>query len=178
MKRQILIAFVLLCALGTSAKQRTELELLQVAKNFLLVKDTHAKRVMGQVSVTAIIKDSQLTIFDCDNGKCVIVSNDDTFKPILGYTDSPFSQTDMAPAFKWWMETINRSMEQMLTQGEMPHKATRNEKYREEVAQLLTTAWSQESPYSDLCPTYTQNTKTYHYVTGCVATAMAQIMYY
>lgn len=69
-------------------------------------------------------------------------------------------------------------MEQMLTQGEMPKKATRNEKYREEVAQLLTTAWSQESPYSDLCPTYTQNTKTYHYVTGCVATAMAQIMYY
>lgn len=178
MKRQILIAFVLLCALGTSAKQRTELELLQVAKNFLLVKDTHAKRVMGQVSVTTIIKDSQLTIFDCDNGKCVIVSNDDTFKPILGYTDSPFSQTDMAPAFKWWMETINRSMEQMLTQGEMPKKATRNEKYREEVAQLLTTAWSQESPYSDLCPTYTQKTKTYHYVTGCVATAMAQIMYY
>lgn len=106
-EKQILFVFFLSLTLVTSAKQRTEQELQNAARQFLLGKDAHRMEAMNRSSIKAIIKDSQLTIFDGSNGKCVIVANDDIFKPILGYTDSPFSQTDMAPAFNGgWKPSI------------------------------------------------------------------------
>jgi len=42
------------------------------------------------------------------------------------------------------------------------------------VQPLLTTTWGQGEPYNDQCPLY----NGYRSVTGCVATAMAQIMKY
>ncbi|MBN1259697.1 MAG: C10 family peptidase [Anaerolineae bacterium] len=41
----------------------------------------------------------------------------------------------------------------------------------------LTSRWSQGSPFNDQCPVLTPSTDE-HVVVGCVATAMAQIMYY
>ena len=52
-----------------------------------------------------------------------------------------------------------------------PKKA---EAVKRPVAPLLTALWNQSSPYNDNCPQY--NSK--QCVTGCVATAMAQVMYY
>ena len=47
------------------------------------------------------------------------------------------------------------------------------------VAPLMTTIWNQSSPYNDLCPTYSDKEgNQYHCVTGCVATAFAQVMNY
>lgn len=43
------------------------------------------------------------------------------------------------------------------------------------VSPLLTTRWSQYSPYNNLCPEYAEGS---HCATGCVATAMAQILKY
>ena len=45
---------------------------------------------------------------------------------------------------------------------------------RKEIAPLLQTTWGQGSPYNLLCPVKSGQ----HCQTGCVATAMAQIMYY
>ena len=42
------------------------------------------------------------------------------------------------------------------------------------VEPLVTTRWSQGAPYNDLCP-MEGDART---LTGCVATAMAQVMYY
>jgi hypothetical protein len=41
----------------------------------------------------------------------------------------------------------------------------------------MNSLWSQVSPYNDLCPVLTPGTDE-HCVAGCVATAMAQVMYY
>lgn len=43
------------------------------------------------------------------------------------------------------------------------------------VTPLLTTTWNQGTPYNNLCPEYTTGKKC---ATGCVATAMAQVMSY
>lgn len=43
---------------------------------------------------------------------------------------------------------------------------------RDEIAPMVKTAWGQGSPYNNMCPTI----GTRHCQTGCVATAMAQIM--
>ena len=38
--------------------------------------------------------------------------------------------------------------------------------------------WNQSNPYNRMCPTYESNGNQYHFVTGCVATAIAQVMMY
>lgn len=83
MKKQILFVFFLSLTLVTSAKQRTEQELQNAARQFLLGKDAHRMEAMNRSSIKAIIKDSQLTIFDSSDGKCVIVANDDISSPYL-----------------------------------------------------------------------------------------------
>ena len=45
---------------------------------------------------------------------------------------------------------------------------------RENIAPMVTTSWGQSSPYNNMCPTI----RAQHCQTGCVATAMAQIMNY
>lgn len=45
---------------------------------------------------------------------------------------------------------------------------------RKDIAPMVQTQWDQGAPYNNQCPTYNGAT-TY---TGCVATAMAQAMYY
>lgn len=179
MYKLFLSIFLLLSScLTISAKQRTEQELIQEAQSFLYGNTKKAKGVIKQNQAIKVIhKYSQLTIYDGNTGKSVIVANDDVFDPILGYTETPITD-DMAPAFVWWMSKVNNAMENILQKGGIYKKAYKDSKYKEEVPALMTTSWSQEEPYNNQCPTYTKNSQTNHYVTGCVATAMAQIMNY
>lgn len=119
-------------------------------------------------------------IYSFSTGGFVIISADDNAKPILGYSlNSPVSKEITHPAilgqFEWYSKQIyharkekNRSEEiekewNELKQGTVKKSTT-------SVAPLLTTTWDQGSPYNLQCP---ENTPT-----GCVATAMAQIMKY
>ena len=113
----------------------------------------------------------------------VIVSADDCVKPILGYSDeNPFG-TDAMPenVFSWLKDYDNqiqiaadsklaaseeiRSEWQNLKDGKSP--ATKTTVI---VGPLIQTAWGQGTPYNSLCPSGS--------LTGCVATAMSQILKY
>jgi len=129
-------------------------------------------------------------INESDNGGFVIVAADDVVKPVLGYSDNgKYDENDLPPNFVYWMEflqsQIEWAQEQGLEQGaelaeewdsflsgEVPMMAV-------VVSPLITTTWNQTAPYNNLCPTdlypSTSGTRT---LTGCVATAMAQIMNY
>lgn len=175
-KHLTIIALALMASLPTMAKQRTQQQLLQAAQSFLQSGAAKGKAAKGKLTFTNTLSNTQLTVLNSSNGQAVIMANDDTFDPILGYTDEPIDPNNMAPAFQWWMDNISQSMAEALAKGEAPAKAEKSSNYREEVAELLTTKWGQEEPYYNLTPTYTKNTQTAHYVTGCVATAMAQVM--
>ena len=71
MKKQIFFVFFLTLTLVSSAKHRSEQELQNVARQFLIAKDAHRMEARNRSSIKAIIKDSQLTIFDSSDGKCV-----------------------------------------------------------------------------------------------------------
>ena len=112
----------------------------------------------------------------------VIVSGDDAVTPVLGYSDhGRFDEDDLPPNFAYWMDClqdeIHDAMAQNLPQNESVRQewdGTLNDMVRLAVSPLLQTTWDQTAPYSDLCPMHNgQRT-----VTGCTATAMAQIMKY
>jgi len=113
-------------------------------------------------------------IFDNnDNGGAMIVSANDRAFPLLGYMDSGnFNADGIPPQLKWWIEQYSAQIEYASSHDIMlPTTATTK---REAVAPLLKTTWNQTSPYDLLTPEINGQ----HTPTGCVATAMAQVMNY
>ena len=133
---------------------------------------------------------SEFFIFNNESGKgFVIIAADDCVTPILGYSyDNNFAVENLPPNLKDWLDGY---AEQIRMAVEMKATATddirtdweclrqgKNMPIRSEtvVNPLIVTTWNQSPYYNALCPfDYTYYEQT---VTGCVATAMAQIMKY
>ena len=112
-----------------------------------------------------------LYVFNSDKSGYMLVSADDNVTPVLGYADSgSFDVADMPPAMKWWLDEYARQIEQSRTvralAPERPERAP--------IEPLVTTRWNQDAPYNSMCPKYNGSRS----MTGCVATAMAQVMKY
>lgn len=125
--------------------------------------------------------DSQESIyfFDVEGGNgFVIASGDDNTPAILGYTDSgSYDEETLPEDMKWWLESYKQQIEyankeQQTASVRASTRASLTNHAK--IAPLLTTKWDQAYPYNLKCPSsgYTQC------VTGCAATAIAQIMYY
>ena len=107
----------------------------------------------------------------------VIVSGDDCAPEILGYADSgEVNPQNMPENMKAWLQGYADQIEWMKEKGYAPAKAkTAKKAVKAEIAPLVQTHWNQTPPYNNLCPEYSTGYKS---ATGCVATAMAQMMYY
>lgn len=175
-KISLLITLIFAFALNSLAKPRTA-EQMKAAAAAVLNTQTMAKGLNFSAADVTLIDSRSQTVIYGNAGGYAVVSKDDTFSPILGYSDTAMSDNP-APAFLWWLETINKSMENMLANGTEPQHVQPAPEYRTSVPELLTTRWGQATPYNLQCPEYTVNNVKDNYVTGCVATAMAQIMKY
>lgn len=116
----------------------------------------------------------------------VIVSGDDRARSILGYAESgSFDAVNMPTALREMLAIYTRQIEQLDVVGDaskrydsdsvsFPARARRISGTMADVTPLLTTTWDQGTPYNNYCPTLNDQTA----LTGCVATAMAQIANY
>ena len=131
------IALLLVAATNISAKTRS---LQQIKTEAMKVLNGTAakgmKKVRSAADLSVLMEKPQLTILTSTTGS-VVVANDDAFAPILGYTDAPMGD-NIAPAFLWWVETANQSLENMLASGMTPAKVKPNADYRSAVNELLT----------------------------------------
>lgn len=114
-------------------------------------------------------------VFNVGNDKgFVIVAGDDAVSPILAYADrGDFSEREMAPAAKAMLESYAQQIE-MIQQN--PSLAVAASTSYAAIAPMVESQWNQSEPYNYMCPTI--EGEPGRSVTGCVATAMAQIMYY
>ncbi len=106
----------------------------------------------------------------------VIVAGEDMGDDILAFSDSgSFNPLDMPPALRWWLEQYRQQVEMVRSEQAAPHKAI----VREAIAPLLKTKWNQNTPFNAALPVNpTKATLTYYEHTGCVATALAQVLKY
>ena len=118
----------------------------------------------------------------------IIVSANDIATPVLGYSDNgSYDPDNLPPNFKAWMDgvaaTILQGIEDGLSAG--PEISAQWETYLNETETLpaeprmsnlplLMPTWGQDSPFNAQCPMDGASRS----ITGCVATAMAQIMKY
>ena len=134
----------------------------------------------ASASLNVLKQGMQYTVLGYSTGGFAVIANDDRFDAVLGYSDGNFTSGNIPPAMLWWMEAVDESLRQKLEAGDTQARATDpvSGGYPARVESLVTARWGQNTPYNDQCPTYTYGGRIQRYVTGCVATAMAQIMYY
>lgn len=132
-------------------------------------------------------------VFNAPDGGFVIVAGDDAVTPVLGYsTEGAFTMSRPSPQFTWWMRRYERQIADVIaSRRTAPPDVQRNWRELTEpgrskrsgasaqsaaVGPLVKTQWDQAPYYNALCPfDAAANERT---VTGCVATAIAQIMKY
>ncbi|MBR1395374.1 MAG: leucine-rich repeat protein [Prevotella sp.] len=104
----------------------------------------------------------------------VIVSGDDQTEPILGYCDAgEFDYAVLPPNMKEWLDGYARQIARIQTEGAPVIRDAIPT--HPKVDELMKSRWSQGYPYNLTCPEYFSLGRS---VTGCVATAMAQLLYY
>ena len=100
----------------------------------------------------------------------IIVSGDDELPQVVGYSyDSPVSESTLPPALAAWLKAFSQHVGNVRN-GKATVPATRAEGGKKVVEPMVTTKWNQDKPFNDLIMN--------NYVTGCVATSIAQIMNY
>ena len=120
----------------------------------------------------------------------VIVSADERMEPILGYSyDNNFVVENMPEHVRGWLGNYEQQIIMVIDHNISPTSETATKWSRlrtgqtmstrsgESVGPLLTTTWDQGQYYNSLCPE-DANGIAGHVPTGCVATAMAQIINY
>lgn len=113
---------------------------------------------------------------DAQSEGFVIISADERMHPILGYSyDNRFETTDMPDNVVAWLTAYASESRAAAIVPAAPADILDKLPLRTGgVAPLVKTHWNQKTPYNEQCPImYNQ-----HCVTGCVATAMAQVMKY
>ena len=208
MKLKLLIYGLLtFFSITTFGKQIDENTARTVGQNFLITKP-NASASYRTAKFQMVYKSNLSTnssnttffyVFNVATNGFVIVAGDDTVTPILGYsTEGNFDSNSIPQNVAKWLEGYKNEIRTIVEQNIQPSidikenwKRLRNgdkinttSQYRSDVtskimlgvAPLIRTEWDQSPFYNALCPTDAQaNQKT---VTGCVATAMAQIMKY
>ena len=100
----------------------------------------------------------------------VIVSGDDELPQVVGYSyESPVSESTLPPALAAWLKAFDQHVTDIRS-GKAAAPATRAEGGKKVVEPMVTTKWNQSEPFNGLLAN--------NYVTGCVATSIAQIMKY
>lgn len=182
-----LLAFMVTSAMN--AEQVTKQAALQKAKQFMPGKNfTVAKSRSLSRGVDPQTEEADFYILNADNGGYVIVSGDDRTREILGYSEQGNLDIEKAPDnLKWWLDEYARQIE---TIKSLPKGTTRTASSLPKsswpaISPLISAKWSQYEPFNYMCPDangkdfdedgYDPNNRC---VTGCTATALAQVMYY
>ena len=160
MKRTFLFLLIVLSAQLFYASPRTPEEAISVAQRTAALR-APARQGSTPVSCEIISRSDAWYAINAGNS-FVIVSADDAMPEVLGFSpNGGLTAESMPPALKAWLEDYNTNPIYL-------------SKAEDECAPLVPCHWNQGTPFNNMVPTYDG---TNHCVTGCTATAMAQIMY-
>ena len=187
MKRfTMIMALVLMVAMPTFAERVTSETARRVATTFF--NNNGAK----SVQLTDISKEAGFNNLYIFNGNTcfVVMAADDCVQPILGYSlTGIFVAENMPSNVRGWLQGYNDEIRSAI-EGQMRATAETTQLWKDlmdgnskaarattVVAPLIQTKWNQNKFYNSLCPVASGGPQGHAY-TGCVATAMAQIMKY
>ena len=115
-------------------------------------------------------------VFNTPDGEgFVLAAADDCAAPVLGYSDNgPFDYDNMPDGLKGLLSSYERQIGNAVAGGAGKFMQSTPFDDRLDIDPLIATRWNQGEPYNALCPLYNGRST----LVGCVAVAMAQLMYY
>ena len=179
--RKMFLSLLAIVAVGTSAAPVDADAARGVASRF--IQSANAGKMM-QSSATMTLAYTEVSsiqeqlvdyyVFNASNGSSfVIVSGDDRALPVLAYGDGSLDVAEAPCNLRAMLSCYREQLEYLhahpKAQVEVP--APYNDVV---IPPLLTCDWGQQAPFYNQCPIYLGERS----VTGCVATAMAQVMYF
>lgn len=150
----------------------------QKALTFLTKSDKSSTNRSASIKTPRLVlandRDEFYVFNDEANGGYVVVSGDERMPDVLGYSYTGHFDAETIPCNKRaWLEDYANQVKYLRAHPEVP-ASRRSSTEREEIGPLLKCHFDQGKYYNDKCPILDGE----HCYTGCVATAMAQIMYY
>ena len=184
MKKLLFLLLAFMSTIAVNAEQVSRQQALQKAQLFMPGKQFGEARSFARTG--SPVDKEPFYIFNAEgkNG-FVIISGDDRTPSILGYAEQGSLEEDRLPDnMKWWLDNLARQIEALGTSLK-PANVTSTRSGMTAIAPLIQTEWDQGAPYNYMCPDGDYRDKgddgydaTNLCVTGCVATAMAQVLYY
>lgn len=196
MKKLLFLLLAFMATVAVNAEQVSRQQALQKAKQFMPGKQFGEAKSFARAGRPT--DQEPFYIFNAEGKKgFVVVSGDDRTEPILGYSDrGEISVENMPENLKYWLECYEVQMKTLDQTKSAGSRGVTRKASRAAVAPLIQTKWDQGAPYNYMCPSvvveeiegeskdrfvdigqpgYDENNRC---LTGCVATAMAQVMYY
>lgn len=156
------------------AKNRAYTFLKTEANTSKLSKKTSSKESLTLAHTYQQDNTPHFYIFNNNSNGFIIVSANEVAEEILGYSDrGNFDINNISPNLRYWLEQYDRQIAFAIADGAKPMKKTSlKAAAREEIDIMVPTRWDQCDPYWRKCP----KKKGKNCLTGCVATAMSQVM--
>ena len=201
MKKIITLIIGLLCT-SIITWARTPQEAAQIASQFITQANaTPTLRLQKAAAATSVIVPVELAftqyqidnttpavfVFNSTNEGFVLVSAEDNARAVLGYSDEgTFDANNIPENMQFWLQMYADEMRSATeakgdeAKGKVNRREAKGERREAEeeayptIAPLLgETIWGQGEPFNNMCPQIGNERA----VTGCVATALSQIMY-
>ena len=189
-KKVLIITLALLISANIWAESVSKQQAKQIALNFFWEK---SGRTFNEIKFEEGIiqwKDAVpvFYIFNLNKGFIIVAAEDAVF-PVLGYSfERNFPSSNLPDNIGVWLESYQNQIAYSIQKGSKAKQSTKDvwnkylsksfspEKGNDEVKPLLYTNWSQGCYYNSDFPETENENLCFHTYTGCVATAMAEIM--
>ena len=185
----LLLALTSLVAGNATASPVTAEQARQAAREFFAKSAPRKARAAQNLSALSLAYEAKTSastdfyVFNLDNNAGYVIASADNAAPaVLAYADEgTFDPNNIPDNMRWWLTQYQREMRIIKAN---PQAAPRRPiSLTTSVEPLVRTMWNQDAPYNNNCPTYTGydnygQSYTDNCATGCVATAVAQIMNY
>lgn len=175
LKWAVAYLFFLASFLGVSAKNVNADEARAIAAQFMRLGNSRASVPM-RLEYSALrydVDEPAYYVFNTEgNNGFVVVAGDDAVSPILGYSlESSFDSNDIPPALQWKLDRYRDEMSRLSAENVrvLSRSISKNP-----IEPLITTQWGQKSYFNRFTPIFDGR----QCPTGCIATAVAQVMYY
>ena len=168
LKRGFLVLTLLLSATANYADNVDFNAALRIARTYVNISKKAAKNLKTRAAAT--ITQQPYYVFNDDTGKgFVVVAGDDKMGEVLAYShEASIDMANLNPEARYLFDSYRQVYEELGKNKTLTTRAGAATKAADAVQPLLKSKWGQDYPYS----------KQTQYVTGCVATAVAQVMYY
>lgn len=166
MKKALPATICLMTFMASSAAPLTPREALDAALGETPMRLSSESKKAQAYHLSWATPDSCVYVFnrqDAGHGFIVAAGDSDFPASLLGYSDTgAFDPSDMPPAMEWLLGEFSAGR----------FEASPLHARRASIAPLVKTIWNQSAPFNNDCPM--DNNK--RSVTGCMATAMAQVL--